>query len=147
MTENPHADRGNRARRREERRARPTPPPAAAPARPANLSRAFVVWMVLGVLTAVAIIGIIIVLAAVNLRAGYRGARVVLTVIGAGSFLSLPVIVGGVLWSGGSGAVALIPLGLSSAMIAAVVLMWRPDVTAWFRARRQETAPRQASTR
>ncbi|HET6711448.1 hypothetical protein [Amycolatopsis sp.] len=137
MTENPHIDLDKWARRRDARRARPTPLPAAAQARPANLRRAFVIWMVLGVLTAVAIIGTIIVLAAVNLRAGYRGARVWLTVIGAGNFVSGPAIVGGMIWYGTFDAVALIPVAFSSAVIAAVILMWRPDVTAYFRALRQ----------
>ncbi|WP_206796104.1 hypothetical protein [Amycolatopsis sp. MtRt-6] len=140
MIENPHVDRDKWTRRRDARRAHPTPLAAAAPDRPANLRRAFVVWMVIGVVTVPLIIGIIIVFAAFNLRAGYRGARVMLTVIGAGSPVSVPVILGAMIWSGNFDAIALIPLGFTSAVFAAVFLMWRPDVTAWFRAQRQASS-------
>lgn len=116
--------------RRAERRAQP---PAAAHVleRPANLDRAFKLWLVIGVLTAVALIGIFVLVAAFNLRAGYRGARVFLTVVGAWSFVS-PFIVGAMVIAGGVDPVALILLSAPAMVIAAVILMWRPEVSEYF---------------
>jgi hypothetical protein len=106
--------------------------------RPANLNRAFVLWLVIGGLTAVLIIGLVILAAAVNLRAGYRGARVLLTVLGAGSFLTPFVILGGMLAGGSFTAIALLPLVLSVLVITAVILMWQPEVSGYFRVLREE---------
>jgi len=143
MTENPQpdADRDKWAHRRAVRRAEPahpaqSPSEAVVPTRPASLNRAFVLWMVVGVPTVVALIGIVIIAAAFNLRAGYRGARIMLTVLGAPSFISPVVIVGGMVSSGEFSMYALLPLTFSAVVVAAVVLMWRPEVTSYFRAMR-----------
>lgn len=118
-------------RRRAERRAQP---PAAAPVlkRPANLDRAFKLWLVIGVLTAVALIGVFVLVAAFNLRAGYRGARVFLTVVGAGSFVTPFIVLAGMIGAGTANALVLLPLCVAAMVIAAVILMWRPEVSEYF---------------
>ena len=143
MTESPKpsADRDKWAHRRAVRRAEPARPAeslsaAVVPARPASLNRAFVLWMMVGIPTVVALIGIVIIAAALNLRAGYRGARVMLTVLGAPSFIAPVSIVAGMVFSGGFSVYAVLPLIFSAVVIAAVILMWRPEVTSYFRAMR-----------
>jgi lipopolysaccharide export LptBFGC system permease protein LptF len=119
-------------RRRAERRAQPVPAAAPVLERPANLNRAFVLWLVIGAVTAVALVGIVVVFAAFNLRAGYRGARVLLTVFGAGSFLSPFVVLAVMIGAGRFSVLSLVWLLSSAVVIAAVILMWRPEVSAYF---------------
>jgi hypothetical protein len=133
------------ARRRATRRAEPPPseqpPSESSPSeqlvipRPVNLTRAFVLWVVAGVVTIPAVVGIVVLIAAFNLRVGYRGARIVLTVVFAFSFVTPLAIVGG-LASDGFEPLMLLPLTFSALVAAAVVLMWQPDVSAYLRAAR-----------
>ena len=117
----------------ERRRAARRSTPATEIERPWCVDRSFVFWMLIGVPTAIGLIGIVIILAAFNMRAGYRGARVMLTVIGAGSFLTPVVVVTAVVSSGNAwpGLLLLIPSGV---IITATVLMWRPEASEYFRA-------------
>jgi hypothetical protein len=86
--------------------------------------------MLIGVLTAIALVGIAIIAAAFTMRAGYRGARVLLTVIAAPSFLA-PI---GLLTADGTPGWALLLLLPCAVPIIATVLMWHPDASAYFRA-------------
>lgn len=92
--------------------------------------------MIVGVPTVPVIIGIVIVLAAFSLRAGYRGARILLTVLGAPWLISPVTVPMTMIANPAYAAYLLIPLGFAAMVIAAVVLMWRPEVTACFDATR-----------
>ncbi|MFI6024487.1 hypothetical protein [Amycolatopsis magusensis] len=136
------------AERREARRA--GEPPASGelregwvwgPERPRSLRIAFVLWMVLGIPLVIAIVGIVIVLAAINLRAGYRGARVWLTVLFG---LSVLQFVGGLVVIIALGVrgeldsalplLLLVPAGIAT---AAMIATWHPDTTAYLRELRE----------
>ncbi|WP_162788741.1 hypothetical protein [Amycolatopsis albispora] len=112
------------------------------PERPKSLRLAFVLWMVIGVPLVIGLVGIVIVAAAVNLRAGYRGARVWLTAFGVLAVFQLV----GVVW------VALdlmssnklvypqfVPIALIFPIVAlvATVSMWQRDTTEYMRQLRE----------
>jgi hypothetical protein len=94
------------------------------------VDRSFVFWMLIGVPTAIALVGIVVIAAAFNMRAGYRGGRVLLTVMAAPSFLT-PI---GLLTADGAPGWALLLLLPCVVPVIATVLMWHPDASAYFRA-------------
>lgn len=113
--------------------------------RPRCLDRAFVLWMVIGVPLVLAMIGIVIVLAAFSMRAGYRGGRIWLTVLALPSFSAPPIWVW-VAWmaaANGDPARALMALPLvvpAAVVITATVLMWPPEANQFYHATSRPSA-------
>jgi len=140
VTVDPASDKWER--RRSARRTQPAPAVPSAPVspsgpvRPVSLDRAFVLWMVIGVPAVVGLVGIVIIAAAFNLRAGYRGARVLLTLFALPSFFGLIGVVVAVLAGQAPVWVVLVVLPSCALVITASVLMWRLDVNEYFHAMR-----------
>ncbi len=85
--------------------------------------------MVIGVPTVPVLYGILVVFAAYSMRAGYRGARVFLTVLWAPSLISPITIPLMMIASGTYSVLFLLALGIGAIPCAAVFLMWQPEVT------------------
>lgn len=111
------------------------------PARPDALNRAFTLWLVVGVPLVLLLVGIVIVAAAFNLRAGYRGARVMLTaiaVMGATTAVLRVAAFAVVPDVPAAAALFAVPgLVFGALVVTATVLMWRPEVTEHFRVLRE----------
>jgi hypothetical protein len=107
--------------------------------RPACVDRAFVLWMVLAVPSVLYLVGIALVVAAFHLRAGYRGARLLFSIVACFYLLPVLLTVFGFLLSsppvpGWLALFVFVPVGI--VVTSATVLMWRPEATAYFDAMR-----------
>lgn len=126
-----------RAARRAAAPAEPAEPAADPLVRPPQLRRAFVLWLVVGVPAVPALTGIVVIAAALNLRAGFRGARIMLTVLAFPSVLVPAGVVAAIDELGSAGLLALVAVPAAAVVLTATVLMWHPNVTRHFQAVRR----------
>ncbi len=109
------------------------------PTRPTSVQVSFVLWIVLGVLTMVGLLGIAILVAAFFMRDGSRTGRTALTIIGVA--LGVPMLLGPAVLLVASGAawvsfLMVILFMPGAAFILAAMLMWGKKASAYFRATR-----------
>lgn len=115
-----------------------TVPPPGVVFRPRCLDRAFILWMIIGVPLVLALVGILIIVAAFDMRAGNRSGRIWLTVLGSPSFISGPVFLVLAIVSAIRGdpvgiLVSLVYIVLAAVVITGVVLTWRPEANQFYR--------------
>lgn len=103
----------------------------AGPEQPKSLRLAFGLWVAVGIPLVVVLVGVVILFAAANLRAGYRGARIWLTAFGIAAAVQFVVAI-----TGGFG-FQLLWLLPDTAALAATIAMWQRDTTEYLRQLRE----------